>query len=43
MPGWVRRVGRNWTKFGGRLFAVLSWPGVLLVGVLEQVPHYPEG
>ena len=33
------RVGRNWTKSGGRLF---SMTGVLL-GELAQVPHYPEG
>ena len=34
------RVDRNWTKSGGRLIS--SGRGVLLVGELAQVPHYPE-
>ena len=32
------RVDRNWTKSGGKA----PWPGLLLVGELAQVPHYPE-
>ena len=37
-PEWV-----GWTVTGpGPAEGYLPWPGVLLVGELAQVPHYPE-
>ena len=37
-PEWV-----GWTVTGpGPAEGHLPWPGVLLVGELAQVPHYPE-
>ena len=37
-PEWV-----GWTVTGpSRAEGHLPWPGVLLVGELAQVPHYPE-